>query len=305
LNENKKVSIIIINYKNVEETIHCINSLKRVNYPNYSIVVVDNNSNNGSVEKLRDIFNNDIFIIESYKNLGFAGGNNLGIRYALKFNPDYILLINNDTEVEPDFLSIMVNSFKEDSLIGMVSPKIMFYDKKDRVWFGGGNISWLEFTGKHEKNPEKVNRKRYITFATGCCILIKREVIERVGLLPEEYFMYFEDFDYSLQVQRSGYKILYEPAAVIYHKVGSSGGGNKSEFFVIQSTKSHLIILNKYRKNYKLSIFISYFFFLINSILKFFYYLLIKREIRKSLGVIRGIKEYLKYKKELKCKEKE
>ncbi|WP_123054655.1 glycosyltransferase family 2 protein [Clostridium sp. JN-1] len=287
------VYIILVNYNGYKDTIECVNSLKRTSYNNYKILIVDNASTNNSLEVLKQTLN-DCIIIESKKNLGFAGGNNLGIKSALKNNADYVLLLNNDTLVEPNFLNNMINSFNKDDRIGLVGCKIMYYPEKDKIWYGGGKIDWFKFIGIHLGNKE-VDKEQYdvekeIDFMTGCCMLIKRDVFEKIGFLCEDYFMYFEDDDFCVRVNDAGYKIWYNPKAVIYHKVGLSGGGEESPFSIKWCARNRLLFMNKYKnKVSKVSFALSKMFFYSTRVIRYFQYKFQGRE-DKARAIIEGIK---------------
>lgn len=263
----KKVSIILLNYKGYEDTKECIKSLKEIDYKNFDVIVVDNDSRDGSLEKLQQDFSvesvknshgendplksshfvtigsEEIHFMASGKNGGFAYGNNRGIEYALNKGADYVLLINTDTLVEKDFLNILVSEAENHKDAGIVTGKILYESKRDSVWFGGGEINWNRFYGAHSHYEDS----RYITFSTGCLMLIRKEVIEKVGLLPEQYFMYYEDVDFCAMLQEAGFKIYYTPKSIIYHKVSASTGGEESPFSIYLNTKNRLRFMNKYK----------------------------------------------------------
>lgn len=211
------VYIILVNYKGVNHTIECIKSLKKIIYKNYKIIVVDNNSKDNSINELSKI--KDIVLIKNKINAGFAGGNNLGIKFAIDNGADYVLLLNNDTTVEIDFLNQLIDEAEKD--VGIYVGKIMFYYDKNIIWYAGGKID--KFRGCTNVNgfvedKGQFEKESFVTFATGCCMLIERDVIKKVGLLKEDYFLYFEDTDYCARTLKQGYKIKYCPKAIIYHK---------------------------------------------------------------------------------------
>ncbi len=221
----KKVYIIILNWNGKDDALECIKSLKKINYGNYKIIAVDNGSSDGSVFEIKEK-HPEITIIENKKNLGFAGGNNAGIKYAINNGTDYVLLINNDTIVEEDFLDKLVKAGESDKKIGILGSKICYYDEPEIIWSAGGNVNWLKNKGVHiglnEIDEGQYDKIKEVDYLTGCCLLIKREVIEKIGALSEDYFLYYEDTDFSLRARNAGYKCVYVPSAKIYHKVSRS-----------------------------------------------------------------------------------
>lgn len=222
-----KIYIVLVNYNGTTDTNECIDSLLNIRYSNFKVVIVDNNSETNQIESLISLDNDKVEIILNDTNVGFSGGNNIGIEHALKNGADYICILNNDTVVETDFLNELLNRFECDTNVGVCCPQIRSYYEQNVVTYGGGEINYLKggvyIFGINEINEGKNKEARYISFATGCCSLIKREVFEKIGLLPENYFLYYEDTDFSVKVQ-SKYKIWYEPKAVIYHKESVSTG---------------------------------------------------------------------------------
>ena len=209
-----KVFIVVLSYNGGELLQNCLASVSRVSYPNFSIVVVDNASTDDSLQKVRTNFP-QVTVIENEKNLGFSGGNNIGLKYALEQQADYVLLLNQDTEVEMDFLEKLVVTAEKDSQIGIVSP-LIFWEKTDRVWFSGGRINWL--TMKAINETSRSDGKYHATgFITGCSMLIKKSAIEKIGLLDEKFFLYYEDADFSCRAQRAGFLTVIDPAGRIYH----------------------------------------------------------------------------------------
>lgn len=278
---NEKIYIVLVNYKNYIDTIECLESLYRINYPNYQIVIVDNNSGDGSVDHIiswakgdilpetifkgeichyvnkpieyltfdrKDIerfdikidergFYNPLVIIKSDFNGGFAFGNNIALKYALrKGDFSYVLLLNNDTIVKDDFLINMVNasSYKN---VGLTGCKIYYAHNRSKIWFNSGYFN--DWTGRIKHKKKEVNTKESISdFVTGCCMLIKREVLEKVGLFDETYFMYVEDVDYSYRVRQAGYLLNIAHNAIIWHKVGGSQSKELSYFAIYRVMKN-------------------------------------------------------------------
>jgi len=217
------------------------------------VILVDNASHDGTAEVVREKFPS-VKIISNAENLRFAGGNNVGIEYAIKHGADYILLLNNDTEVASDFLGELVNAAESSKNIGMVGPKIYYYYDQNRIWFAGGKIEfwkgWISHIGIREIDHGQYNSTRDVGYLTGCCLLIKREVIEKIGKLDERFFIYGEDADWCVRASRAGYKLVYVPSSVIWHKVSSSSGGNLSWYKNWNKLKSQLRLMARYAKWY-------------------------------------------------------
>jgi len=223
--EPSSVAIIIINWNGYSLSRRCLLSLLQIHYAHYSIVLVDNGSEDGSFEKIKAEFDTPVFI-SNEKNLGFTGGNNAGISYALEKKFDFILLLNNDTEVEPDFLDELLKVQKTHPNVGMVQPLILFHDNREKIWSAGGRyiapLGIAKTLGSQKNLLAAQIEDKVLDWATGCCILIPRQVIERVGTLEQSYFAYFEDVDWSLRIRKSGYGIYLASKSIIYHEGGAS-----------------------------------------------------------------------------------
>ena len=234
----KEVYIIVLNWNGKNDTLECLKSLEEIDYSNYKIVVVDNGSEDDSVFEVKKQFSN-IKIIENEKNLGFSGGNNVGIKYAINNGAHYVLLINNDTTVEKDFLNELVEIGESDEKIGVLGSKIYFHSEPNRIWFAGGKVNWLKNKGTHI-GLDQIDNGQYdeikeMDYLTGCCLLIKREVIEKIGVLSEDYFLYYEDTDFSLRAKNADYKIVYVPKSKIYHKISRSTKPGSSNYIYYHS----------------------------------------------------------------------
>ncbi len=246
------VAIILVNYINYNVTIECLDSLKNLNGTDYRIYVVENGSNNESKEILlaaKDFY--DFKLITSEENLGFAGGNNIAIKQAINEGFKYVLLLNNDTEVASDFLEKLL---KHASSSIVAVPKIYYFDEPEKIWYAGGYIDWVTGDTGHygagEKDGFRFNNEREVEFATGCCILIHKDIIKQVGYLDESYFMYYEDTDYSARLKQAGISIYYVPNAKIWHKVGASNNGEYSLFMAYYMAKNRVRFVSKYSKKY-------------------------------------------------------
>ncbi len=219
-----RVAIIILNWNGLEDTLACLASLNRLDYPAYDIVVVDNDSSDNSVATIRTAYP-QVTLIEVGDNLGYVGGNNIGLEWATKATgAGYALLLNNDTEVAPDFLKLLVQAAEEDPAIGIVGPTIYYFDRPDVIWSAGGVIDWgLGLTSM--SGIDEVDRGQFgpsprpVDFVTGCALLIKMPLIEQVGMLDPRFFAYYEETELCVRVSRAGFKILHVPPAKIWHKI--------------------------------------------------------------------------------------
>ncbi len=241
-----KVYIIIINWNNWPDVVECLESLKNNDYPNYQVVIVDN----GSKER-PEAPSPDIKIIYNKENLGFSGGNNVGIKYALKQGADYVLLLNDDTIVVFDFLSRLVEVAESDDKIGMVGPKIYFYEDRNRIWSAGGKINWLYNKGtlrgwnEMDKGQYDAPKIQEMPHLTGCCLLVKREVLEKAGLMSEEYFLYYEDTDWSFRAKKNGFKCVFVPVAKVWHRISRSALAGSASY-IYYHVRNGLIFASKY-----------------------------------------------------------
>jgi GT2 family glycosyltransferase len=256
------VAIIILNWNGWEDTLECLNSLEKIEYPNYDVLVVDNNSSDGSSKIIKENYP-DINLIKNEKNYGFAEGNNIGMKYAMNnSNPDYILLLNNDTIVDKDFLTEIVSVGESDKEIGILGPKIYYYGEPDKIWSVGGKISWKSCRGIHiglnEIDNGQYEEKREVEYINGCAFLIKTEVIKKIGLMDKKFFLYFEETDLALRASEVGYKSIYVPKAKIWHKISKSGGGIKGSVGLYYITRNRWLFMKKWAKKSDYWFFVVY-----------------------------------------------
>lgn len=218
------VSIIVLNWNGLDDTIECLESLRRITYPNYNVILVDNASSGKDVVLLRERFGNYIDLVQNEENYGFAKGNNVGIRLALGRGADYVLLLNNDTVVDPVFLDELISVAEANTRLGILCPNMYSYDEPDRLVFYGA--IQVDFWRSHVKQQPKFNCQGPVIeteVALGAAMLIARKTIEVIGLLPEEYFFGVEDVDYSVRASRAGIGIAVVTKANIWHKISRSG----------------------------------------------------------------------------------
>lgn len=226
------VAIILVNWNGFEFTAACLDSLRKVDYLDFRVILVDNASQNQEGQRLKKAFP-EIDLIGNSENLGFAGGNNSGIRQALDQGYSHVLLLNNDTIVEPDFLGQMIRKFDQNPQLGVVQPLICFLHDRSQIWSAGGK--WNGFLGRaitlgDRENVNSFHSKgRNLDWATGCCLLITREALLKTGLLNESYFAYFEDVEWSLRFRENGFEIELATEAKIYHEAGASSKKKHSE----------------------------------------------------------------------------
>jgi GT2 family glycosyltransferase len=231
MNTHPRVAVIVVNWNGRDITLACLESLSALTYSPAELIVVDNGSVDGSVEAIRARFPS-VTLLALPENLRFAGGNNAGMREALAHGADLVLLLNNDTVVDADFLTHMVARMEADRTCGMVAPKIYYFDRPERIWFAGGIISMWTGTMRHvgirEVDRCQFDIARETGYGSGCCVLVRADVIRTIGMLDESYHIYSEDADWSMRVRRAGYKIMFEPRARVWHKVSVSAGGHLS-----------------------------------------------------------------------------
>lgn len=261
----EKVYIVIINFNGQKDTLECLNSLKKTDHGGFNIntLIVDNDPKNRISIREEDYSELNLKVIVSPENLGFSGGNNLGVEEALKNNANYVLLLNNDTLVKEDFLEKLVNFAKDNPEVGLISPKIYFakgyefhkgkYRQKELgsvLWYAGGEIDWKNVIG-HHRGVDEVDRGQYnetveTDFASGCCILVNTKLINKIGKMREEYFLYYEDSDYSMRAKIAGFKVYFLPDSIIWHKNAGSTGGSGSKLQDYYITRNRLIFGNRF-----------------------------------------------------------
>jgi GT2 family glycosyltransferase len=244
------VYIIVVNWNQKDVTLECLESLSGLHYPNYQIVVVDNNSQDGSTQAINDRFPR-VEQIYHKENRGSTAGYNAGFRRALSAMADYVLLINNDTYIDPLALDCLVEACEPED-IGLTGPLIYFADYPDKIWSAGAMRSslTLELKGNHgrgKKFSEIIERD----FLTSCALLFKRSVLERVGLMDEDFFVYQEENDYCLRVKRAGFRLLLVPQAKVWHRVSLTSGGSDSPGERYWMAKNTMIYFRKHARTWQ------------------------------------------------------
>lgn len=295
---NSKVSIIILNWNGWRDTIECLESLYKIDYQNFEIIIVDNASKDQSLEKIKKYLegkrevhlkffeyngknkpllikeynkknvenkeNNKlsnslplnekfIILIRNDANYGFAEGNNIGIKYSLKYsNPDYIFLLNNDTVVKKNFLDELIKVAQLENNIGIIGGKICYYDDPQKIWSSDCKIGW--WTGNlSTKNSNTVQETDWVS---GCGLLIKKELTNKISFLDSELFFGWEDIDYCIRAKNANYKVFYNPESIIWHKVSKSRTKHYKNIFSpyynrFKARFQFLKVLKKYSSKYQ------------------------------------------------------
>ena len=241
LRQPSSVAIILLNWNTPKDTLECLESLRQLDYDHYTVVVVDNGSTDGSERQIRAAYP-EVPFLQTGENLGYAGGNNVGIRYALEHGAEFVWLLNNDTVVAPDSLDRLVASLRDEA-VGIVGSVLLYYHDRDtgkrvdlsnNVQFNGGRIFWRSGeTHSYCVLGQRVDTSRDIPteYVHGASMLVRRAVFDQIGLIPEFYFLNYEESDFCVQAGRKGWKMVVNPRAIVWHKVGSSMGQLSLTYF--------------------------------------------------------------------------
>ncbi len=243
------VYVVILNWNLKDDTAECVASVLGSHYNNYHLLVVDNGSTDGSPEHLRRSFAG-IEVIVNSANLGFAAGNNVGIRRALAAGADYVLLLNNDTMVEAAMLGHLVTCAEAAERIGMVSPKILYHEARNRIWrLGDRAHRWLPVPvpiGRDQFDRGQFAEPFDVDYVPFCGVLIKHALLEMVGLLDERFFFTYEDADFCRRSRDAGYRIVCQPEAQMWHKISLSAQKDPAKIRYLKS-KSRAMFFRRYR----------------------------------------------------------
>jgi GT2 family glycosyltransferase len=285
-----RVAMLILNWNGYEVTKECLLSLRKVTCRDFRIILIDNGSNDHSVEKLKQDFTGDnIDFLPLDKNYGFTGGNNRGLEYAKQnYDPDYYLMLNNDTIADPLFLDKMLEQFALDEQCFAVVPKIYFYDRPTVFWFAGGSISRITGVVKHfgayQKDTGQFDESGRTGFMNGCCALISKASAKELGFMDDRFFANSEDADYSLRILDSGHTIRYAHEAVIYHKVSHSFKSNRGKWLGFYLATRNLIQMQrKHLPVWKMP------FFLLAFSVRWVAYLTVKLTLLRDFKSIRAV----------------
>ncbi|MGA9048432.1 MAG: glycosyltransferase family 2 protein [Dehalococcoidia bacterium] len=259
--ESPLVVILIVNWNGLDDTLECLASLRKIHYEHYRIVLVDNGSSGNDVTVLKGLSDELVEIIENDKNLGYAKGVNVGIKYVeAKYSPDYFLLLNNDTVVDPDFLNQLVDAVELSDVVGIVGPKVYFYDSPGEIQGIGAKInmftgdpSYIGFKKMDVGQYENVLEMDWV----GPCELVKADVFKKIGYFDENYFAYWEDVDFCLRAKKAGFKICYFPGAKVWHKLGGSSRGASDSVYYYMA-RNRIWFMKKNASKFKYLCFMAY-----------------------------------------------
>lgn len=296
MKEKKKeplVCIIIVNYNGYDDTRECLQSVQGIEYGNFVTIVVDNGSKDFSLEKLKKEFDK-VTYMESLENLGYTGGNNLGIEKANDLGAEYIFVLNNDTIVSKNVLSTLVHYMESNRNKGMISPLVLYYDKPDTISFGGGtvdrNTGLLKFYNKNE--PKDLLKEQVIdcSFLEGCALFIRSDVIKRIGGFNEKYFLTSEESEMCVKIKDMGYELSVITDCYVWHKVSQAMKKESALWsYFLYRNKLHFVKGNS--KSIKMTdIIIIIRYYSIN----FLSYLIRKRNVPAALGLLLGVYGFLR-----------
>jgi GT2 family glycosyltransferase len=237
-----RVATILVNWNNGDDTLECLDSLQRLERTgwDHDILVVDNGSTDGSPEEIERRFPS-VIVERNARNLGFTGGNNRGIEVALERAADYVVLLNNDTVIEPGAYDLLIRHAAGRAGLGAVTPLIRYYDDSG-VWHAGARMirPFGRVTALYEPASAEPHR---IELFTACCVMFPRAVLERVGTFDDRYFIYQEDTDLAMRIGAAGYELWIVPDAVVYHKVSRSFGGAQSPTSLYYTVRNNLLLI--------------------------------------------------------------
>lgn len=250
MKKNKSVFVIILNWNKRDLLLDCLDSvIKSITSYNINIIVVDNHSTDDSIQKVKENYPNAKLIVNS-KNEGWSGGNNKGIRYALKNNADYIVLLNNDIVLDKNCLQRMILKLEKDSSVDILGPKIYKFPKSKRTISNAGNYYNRHYfgilVGAGEKDAGRYNKDKELDFVAGV-VCARSNVYKKTGLFDEKYFLYFEDADFCERAKRKGFRCAYIHNAVQYHWESATNTIN-SPLFTYYNTRNHLLFVKKHFK---------------------------------------------------------
>jgi GT2 family glycosyltransferase len=248
--DHKEVAVVVLSWNGREDTLACLDSLARSEWPNTRTIVVDNGSNDETVAAVRARFP-EVTVMENGANLGFAEGNNVGLRAVCETGADYVLLLNNDTIVAPDAIGRLVAEAERRPDAGAVCPLILYRDEPERIWYAGARFDPRRgYNGRHtgygELDRGQYGHVREIGRGTGAAMLVRRSALDGVGLLDGNLFLQVEDVEWSLRMRRAGWRIFFVPAGKVWHRVSVTTGGEHSPATAYYEMRNTLAVCDRY-----------------------------------------------------------
>lgn len=281
MNKLPSVVIIIINYNRPIDTLECIESIQKINYSPFHIILVDNCSTDNSLKLLKEKLS-DVNIYSTQVNLGYTGGVNCGFKIAENFNSDYILLLNNDTIAEKNFLTNLVKAMEHFKNAAAACGTILCEHNRNEIWYAGGElIKWRGLAIHKWKGNNfsklKLSAPIYTSFITGCMMILRSELLKKIGYEDERFYMYLDDIEFSARIAGLGYKLLYVPDSIIYHKVLYE---SESSFKLYYSVRNRLLLISLISSGLLNKISTTYFLIIIS--LKLIYWRFFKSKFFKA-----------------------
>lgn len=242
-----KVGIVIVNYNGAAYQNEAFKSLYESSFKDFIVVVVDSASQDNSIDLLEREYPQTI-ILRQNENVGVAKGNNIGIEYCLSMNTEYILLMNNDVEMNNQMLALLVSKASEEVI---TVPKLYYYSPHNMIWYAGGYFDWKRGRAPHigmgEVDKGEYDEEKFVEYSPTTCMLIHSSIFKKIGMIEEDFFMYYDDTDWCVRLMDAGIKILYVPSAVMWHKVSSSTGGGASKIKLYYMHRNQLYFIDKHK----------------------------------------------------------
>lgn len=289
-----RLAVILVNWNGSDDTLNCLESIRSSTYQDYFVIVVDNGSRADQVAKLKQR-KLGFELIETGENLGYTGGNNKGIEYALDRNADYVFLLNNDTYIAPNTLQNIMQAADMDKQMGILSPKILFHPARHIIWSAGAILNQKFLMGYSlgykVEDKGQFDQACDIDYVTGCAMLIQSKVLREVGMLSDDYFAVCEDIDYCLRVANAGYRIRYEPSASVWHIESASSGGSDAPQYVYYQTRNYLLFHKRWAKGLH-QLIMSQSYFLAYASKRGFMFVL-QGKWKSLLGILYGIRDFM------------
>lgn len=242
------VAILVLNFNSTKMSESCLASLSRIDYPNYRIILIDNGSDDCSIEEIVSNYP-EVMFIDLETNLGFAMGNNIGLTKALGLGADYCLLLNNDTEVAPDFLTRLVDTMESDPAIAITGPMIYYSDAPEVIWSAGGSINTRLGTTKmlgigQIDRGQYGSRPRQVDYVTGCAMGVRASILNQVGMLDPRFFMYYEEVEWCSRIKKMNHLVVHVPSSKVWHKI-SIEERERSHLVYYYMTRNRLLFLEQ------------------------------------------------------------